>query len=379
MALQADGRIWISGSFTNVNGQSRAGIARLLPDGRLDESVVPPPGMGGGGLTLLPDGSLMVDANSGRFRLLNNMPALRSLEVQPDRIVLSTSGGCPAFHDVQFSWSSNLTDWVVLGWGQPATNGWVWFGAQPPTNGWIRARGRVTCGMGNASYYWAEVLLGSPIVNADTNSVELLAGQPGSWSVHGRATAETRVQWWKDGVLVSDDMLSVAGPAIEYRVDAAGAADEGSWVVVLSNAWGMATSGPVNVRVLDPVIREPGSLTQLVFVGSSFEISPEIYASQPAEYLWFKDGVLLPDQTNATLVLPSVSLNDGGWYSVVVRNARGAATGTVARVVPTTLRLDPALPVIPRCSQSRLRLGAGFRGLVAHGGTVASAPAQRIG
>ncbi|HZF02537.1 MAG TPA: sigma-70 family RNA polymerase sigma factor, partial [Methylomirabilota bacterium] len=41
--LQPDGKLLISGLFNNVDGKPRPGYARLLPDGRLDESFVPWP------------------------------------------------------------------------------------------------------------------------------------------------------------------------------------------------------------------------------------------------------------------------------------------------------------------------------------------------
>ena len=39
--IQPDGRIVIAGTFSKYNGVSRPGLARILPDGRLDESFVP--------------------------------------------------------------------------------------------------------------------------------------------------------------------------------------------------------------------------------------------------------------------------------------------------------------------------------------------------
>jgi len=47
VALQDDDRILICGTFTNVNGVARNRIARLRPDGRLDESFDPGEGVGG--------------------------------------------------------------------------------------------------------------------------------------------------------------------------------------------------------------------------------------------------------------------------------------------------------------------------------------------
>src|SRR6185369_1912750 len=39
--VQSDSRIVIGGSFTNVNGAKRPGIARLQPDGQLDQTFDP--------------------------------------------------------------------------------------------------------------------------------------------------------------------------------------------------------------------------------------------------------------------------------------------------------------------------------------------------
>src|SRR5262249_35090127 len=40
----ADGRYLIGGSFTNFDGAPRTNLARLMPNGQLDESFLPPPG-----------------------------------------------------------------------------------------------------------------------------------------------------------------------------------------------------------------------------------------------------------------------------------------------------------------------------------------------
>ena len=61
--VQPDGRILIAGQFSTVNGQPRPGVARLFPDGQLDDSFNPaesslPPAASG--LVLQPDGKIVV-------------------------------------------------------------------------------------------------------------------------------------------------------------------------------------------------------------------------------------------------------------------------------------------------------------------------------
>jgi uncharacterized delta-60 repeat protein len=63
------------------------------------------------------------------------------------------------------------------------------------------------------------------------------------------------------------------------------------------------------------ITRQPTDLT--VEIGETALLTVET-SGQDFEYQWFKDSVLLPDETNATLIIPSVSMEDGGYYSVRV-------------------------------------------------------------
>jgi len=70
--LQPDGRVLIGGSFTNVNGTTRNGIARLNADGGLDSGFNP--GTGANAevvfIALQPDGKVLL---SGRFTTVNGV------------------------------------------------------------------------------------------------------------------------------------------------------------------------------------------------------------------------------------------------------------------------------------------------------------------
>jgi len=70
---QPDGRVVISGFFTNVSGIGCAGIARLEQDGNVDPGFVvqPRPGYGKADLTLLPDGKYLVTQETEKIIRLN--------------------------------------------------------------------------------------------------------------------------------------------------------------------------------------------------------------------------------------------------------------------------------------------------------------------
>lgn len=70
IAIQSDGRILIGGNFLKVNGEARGYLARLRADGTLDSSFNPPGGANGVvyDLALEPDGDIVV---SGSFTMFN--------------------------------------------------------------------------------------------------------------------------------------------------------------------------------------------------------------------------------------------------------------------------------------------------------------------
>lgn len=70
IVVRADGRIWVGGGFTRVNGERRVGLARLTAEGALDGRFELIPEMAGGVLALAtqPDGGLLV---GGKFTLFD--------------------------------------------------------------------------------------------------------------------------------------------------------------------------------------------------------------------------------------------------------------------------------------------------------------------
>lgn len=99
VAVQADGGILIAGEFTSVNGQPRSRVARLLPDGSLDASFVPPAiNDTVHSLVLQPDGRAVIGGDFTGLSLRNRIARLNhdgSLDggfaglVDPDAAVLA--------------------------------------------------------------------------------------------------------------------------------------------------------------------------------------------------------------------------------------------------------------------------------------------------
>lgn len=99
----------------------------------------------------------------------------------------------------------------------------------------------------------------------------------------------------------------------------------GTWTIIASNAWGRATNYITTVVTSTPphsiYIEGPDE----VWAGAQVELVAQPSGTPPFTYQWEKDGEPLPDQVDATLMLPYFSAADEGVYAVVVSNALGAA------------------------------------------------------
>jgi hypothetical protein len=108
-------------------------------------------------------------------------------------------------------------------------------------------------------------------------------------------------------------------------------AHSGTYSFRVSNASSVVTSEPLVItvsafEVFQDLVPATAYLEEpfFVFFGATSFL--------PATAEWHKDGVLLAGQTNTYLSIDSVTTQHGGDYQVIVRNADGAVTSSVARV-----------------------------------------------
>ena len=100
LAVQTDGRIVIGGSFTNVDGAPRRGVARLNADGSLDVTFDPGTGPSDNvsSVAIQSDGAILV---VGAFTNFNGQPFNRVVRLNPDGSI-----------DSSFNPGTGANDWV---------------------------------------------------------------------------------------------------------------------------------------------------------------------------------------------------------------------------------------------------------------------------
>jgi uncharacterized delta-60 repeat protein len=163
MALQADGRIVLGGGFLVVGSENRSGIARLNANGSLDLGFDPGTGVDGAdvnGVALQADGKVLLmgtftTVNSFTRNLLarlQNDATTQSLAISYSQIQWLRSGAAPEVSQTTFELSTNGgSTWSTLGTPTAITGGWQLSGLTLPTTGSIRARGRTLGGYFNGS------------------------------------------------------------------------------------------------------------------------------------------------------------------------------------------------------------------------------------
>jgi uncharacterized delta-60 repeat protein len=166
MAVQADGRIVIAGLFGNVNGAVRRHVARLTVGGAVDAGFVAHTDDHVYGLALQGDGAVLIAglfetaagaARSRVARIENNAAVETLTAVTANQVRWLRGGTAPETHAVVFSVSGNNgVTWTELGSGQRIPGGWQFNGGAVPVNGLLRARARTSGGFGNGSGGWVE-------------------------------------------------------------------------------------------------------------------------------------------------------------------------------------------------------------------------------
>ncbi len=140
--LQTDGEVVLGGSFSDVNGVNRPGLARVTSAGAVDTGFSAPDlsQFNSGTVVIQPDGRILLAADVLRRRL--NDPAISSFAKDSGTLRWLRSGAAPEVGQVTFElWDAVGNQWQALPEPSRITGGWAIPSAGLPADGVIRARG----------------------------------------------------------------------------------------------------------------------------------------------------------------------------------------------------------------------------------------------
>jgi|GEM_PF-2565818 Predicted periplasmic ligand-binding sensor domain len=375
LAIQADDRLVVGGTFTSINrfGQTMVAkyrVARLGADGLTDAGFTASQGnMTINDLVVAPSGRLFVVGGTGSGTSI--------LEISGDTgaTVRSTLGGAQVYEaavgpDGRFAGaragvggsgsvfrlnipadataSADSTFNVGTGPNQPAVS--LAYAADGSL--WIAGTFTTFDGFASGGVVKLQGSAGDPgIVNQPVRA-DVNPGATARFAV-GATGTNLGYRWLKNGEPLSDDariggsttaVLAIAGVTASddanYSVEVTGGAPETT-----------VTSAPAKLNVLGApaVAVSPASATPAL--GSTITLAADVLAATPATYVWKRDGVTIADggrysgATTGALVITGVNATDNGAYTLTVTNAHGSASTTPATVTADAYvagALDPA-------------------------------------
>lgn len=262
--LTADGRVWLSGLFTSVNGVTRSQLARLNADGTLDSAFSPGTGL------LTPSGNttsatFILPLDDGRaiaggdFNRINSTvrPHLARLNAQspgaanaPVILPLDTyyreiRAGEPFTVQVNAVGSTQLTYVASHSNGSSTSTA---LSAVPFSSGNNVSPGAYSVSAGNSAgatatqIFYVRVIPSSPFIISQPAAVQTNSGRPVSLSVTSGGSSLT-YQWFKNGIALPN------GLSATFAFNSANPADSGDYTVVIRNNLGFATSQTVHLGV----------------------------------------------------------------------------------------------------------------------------------
>jgi uncharacterized delta-60 repeat protein len=194
----------------------------------------------------------------------------------------------------------------------------------------------ITNAFGAVTSSVAILTVNDPAIVTQPASRITITSTTASFSVGASGTTPLSYQWLLAGVPLSDGGHISGSGSATLTLSNVQTADAGNYSVVITNPVGAVTSSLASLTVItsDPFIgTQP--VTQLSPPGQNATFSVGAMGLSPLSYQWRKGGVNLPSGTNASLSLGNVQSGDAGAYDVVVNDASGSVTSSVASLKVT--------------------------------------------
>jgi hypothetical protein len=257
----------------------------------------------------------------------------------------SVAGSAP----FRYLWFLNLTNLVSQVQASSARGTLMITNVQPTDAGTYQLIVTNAVGAITSAPFSLSVQTMSPAITQQPTNLTVVTGEDATFSVAVSGTAPHFFQW-----VFNETNAVTGGTNAQLTITNAQTANAGNYQVVITNVAGSITSNPALLQVVDAApsnvtITPAGTITN-IGVGGSLTLGATASGSRPLQFQWFFDDVLIVNETNTTLMINNVTVDNAGSYTVQASNAFGNATSP-----PVTLVLSGALSV-----QASRRLGARY-------------------
>ena len=166
-----------------------------------------------------------------------------------------------------------------------------------------------------------------PAITTHPQGRTVIAGTNVLLAVSATGTAPLRYQWRLNGINVANATNSLL-QLMNVQPEQAGEYN----VLVFNNAGSIVSSNAaLGVILPASILQQPTSVSTNPGANVSFRVIA--YSPSALGFQWHKNGSVLPNQTNETLSLSSVTPEDAGVYTVVITDEIGSAVSAPANLI----------------------------------------------
>ena len=166
----------------------------------------------------------------------------------------------------------------------------------------------------------------------------VFAGDTASFGVTVDGVAPLGYQWYFNGVPLSDDGRVSGSTKTNLLISNVQPNDSGLYQMVVTNNYGVITSGVARLTVKIQITAQPSPAT--VVMGSNTTFAVTAIGTLPLGYQWYFNGTALMNGAringgkSPVLSISNVQASDAGGYSVVITNSFNVVTSLTASLVP---------------------------------------------
>jgi|GEM_PF-576807 len=183
-----------------------------------------------------------------------------------------------------------------------------------------------------------------PVVTGQPSDQTVIAGTNVILQVIALGTEPLAYEWFHNGTNLAGAVDCVV------TLTNVGAAQAGTYTVIVTNEFGSALSSNAVLTVRDPwIVGQPTNQTVSVGAPATFTVSEA--GTPPMHYQWLKGGIPLVDGANISgaltpaLTVAQVAAGDMGYYSLAVSNLYGqviSSNATLVANLPPVILTQPA-------------------------------------
>ena len=304
---------------------------------------------------------------------ISNQPASQSVPLGSNAVFSVTATGTPT---LIYQWTKN---------GSNLTNGGSISGADSSTLSISNIQATddasyqvmVTNNYGGATSAVATLtVLLPPTIQSSPSQMYVSVGGTAYFGVSASGTSPFHFQWQRNGTNLTNGgrftgASETAWTGQTFTISGVAAGDADVYQVVVSNAYGQATSPPATLNVgYPPVSLNIDPIYETVRLNDTATFTAFIGGTPPFIFHWQKNGVDIPDDgrinpTNNPLVISPILASDAGTYTITyITNLYGALiasgfNGYLTVLLPPNIISQPSNQTVPAGTNVTFTVSAG--------------------